>query len=106
MVEFQLNYADFCSYGSIDSELQLIQILAWHRTGIKSLSGLNVGLDYWRMYSSPGLDEFISDRNSPIFNVTKFCHGSNKCKDTFVSGTMWKYAFERYVIQYCFKISQ
>ena len=22
MVEFQLNYADFCSYGSIDSELQ------------------------------------------------------------------------------------
>ena len=76
MYEFQLKYTDIYSYSSIDSELQLIQILAWHRTG-KSLSGPNVDLGYWWIYSSPGTEEFILIEIFPSFNVTSFCHGSN-----------------------------
>ena len=45
------------SHGPIDTFPALVQMMIWHRSGVKPLSEKNDGWDLWRIYASLGLNE-------------------------------------------------
>ena len=66
------------------SNLKMVQIMSWHQKKWDAITWTNGHLDYWRLYVSPGLNEWthaglVTHIRQPIWQwVAYFTEGVNR----------------------------